>query len=72
MQVTVEPEWVCAVQQALAQASGARVDVLATRPLPRTTEVRVSFGLPQTAKDLAFGAVLRAVPYGEIGRILSA
>jgi hypothetical protein len=72
MQITIEPTWAQDVRQAIAQACGERVEIVRTQPVPRSTQVRVWLDLPKAATALAMGAVLRTLPYGEIGRIAPA
>jgi hypothetical protein len=68
MQITIEPTWAKDVRQAIAQACGERVEILRTQPVPRSTQVRVWLDVPKAATAVAMGAILRTLPYGEIGR----
>jgi hypothetical protein len=69
IRLTIEADGVSRVRQAVTAACGGSVQFMPPQRIPRSTQVWVWLVLVESSVSAAMGATLRAVPYGEIGRV---
>ena len=71
LQVTILPALLNGLQQAVAKSCCKVVDVLGIEPVPRTQSIRVRLAIAGSSVNAAMEAIIRALPSGEIGRIVA-
>lgn len=71
LQVTILPVLLNSLQQAVARSCGKVVDILGIEPVPRTQSIRVRLAIAGVSVNAAMEAIIRALPSGEIGRIVA-
>ena len=69
-QVTILPALLDSLQLAVAQSCGKVVDVLGIEPVLRSQNIRVRLGIDGGNVNAVMDAIIRALPSGEIGRIV--
>ena len=70
-QVTILPALLDSLQQAVAKSCGKVVDVLGIEAVSRSQNIRVRLGIDGVSVNTVMEAVIRALPSGEIGRIVA-
>lgn len=70
-QVTILPALLDSLQQAIAKSCGKVVDILGIEPVSRSQNIRVRLGIDGVSVNAVMEAVVRALPSGEIGRIVA-
>lgn len=71
LQVTILPALLNSLQQAIAKRCGKVVEILGIEPVPRTQSIRVRLAISGASVNAAMEAIIRALPSGEIGRIVA-
>lgn len=71
LQVTILPALLNCLQQAVAKSCGKAIDILGVEPVPRTQSIRVRLAIAGASVNAAIEAIIRALPSGEIGRIVA-
>jgi hypothetical protein len=59
------------LQQAITKSCGKVVDILGIEPVSRSQNIRVRLGVDGVSANAVMEAVIRALPSGEIGRIVA-
>jgi hypothetical protein len=70
-QVTILPALLDPLQQAIAKSCGKVVDILGVEQVSRSQTIRVRFGIDGVSVNAVMEAIIRALPSGEIGRIVA-
>jgi hypothetical protein len=59
------------LQQAIAKSCGKVVDILGIEKVSRSENIRVRLGIDGVGVSAVMDAIIRALPSGEIGRIVA-
>ena len=70
-QVTILPALLDSLQQTIAKSCGKVVDILGIEPVSRSQNIRVRLGIDGVSVNTVTEAIVRALPSGEIGRIVA-
>jgi hypothetical protein len=70
-QVTILPALLDSLQQGIAQSCGKVVEILGVEPVSRSQNIRVRLGIDGVSANTVMEAIIRALPSGEIGRIVA-